>query len=351
MHMSLAQLRTALNALPMGVIVVDQDGTEWWRNRSAHGIVDAVSDGADVRDLLADLAQNAMRGRGDMVTIAIDGPPRRTVEARSIPMVNGGALVVLEDITERELIDKVRTDFVANISHELKTPVGALSILAETIIGETEATGADSDIAKLARRIVDESHRVARIIDDLLELASIEFRSEQRSETVSMRSVVNEAVARNSPRAERLGIDVLVDTAGDDVFAFGDRAQIVSAVSNLVENAVKYSERGDKVKVSLSASASAVEVEVIEEGIGIPPEHVERVFERFYRADSARSRETGGTGLGLSIVRHVVTNHGGEVNVRSQPGEGSVFTLTVPRPYPSGSGTMGADDERAVDNG
>ena len=351
MHMSLAQLRTALNALPMGVIVVDQDGTEWWRNRSAHGIVDAASNGDEVRDVLSDLARRAMRGRGDLVTIGIDGPPRRTIEASSIPMVNGGALVVLDDTTERELIDKVRTDFVANISHELKTPVGALSILAETIIGEADASGEESDISLLARRMVDESHRVARIIDDLLELASIEFRSEQKNENIAMRTIVNEAIARNVPRAERLGITVKADLPGEELYVRGDGTQIVSAVANLVENAVKYSERGDTVTVALRSSETGVELDVIDEGIGIPPEHVERVFERFYRADSARSRETGGTGLGLSIVRHVVTNHGGEVNVRSRTGEGSTFTLSLPRCYPDNEVTMGVDDERARDNG
>lgn len=351
MHMSLAQLRTALNSLPMGVIVVDQDGTEWWRNRSAHGIVDAAANSDEVRGVLGDLARNAMRGRGDLVTVGIEGPPRRTIEARSIPMVNGGALVVLEDTTERELIDKVRTDFVANISHELKTPVGALSILAETIIGEAEAAGEESDISLLARRMVDESHRVARIIDDLLELASIEFRSEQKSETISMRAVVNEAIARNMPRAQRLGIALEAELPDDDVHARGDSTQIVSAVANLVENAVKYSERGDTVTIALRSTDAEVVLDVVDEGIGIPAEHVERVFERFYRADSARSRETGGTGLGLSIVRHVVTNHGGEVNVRSRQGEGSTFTMSLPRHYPLEAGTMSGDDERAGDNG
>lgn len=351
MHMSLAQLRTALNALPMGVIVVDQEGTEWWRNRSAHGIIDAATNGDEVRGVLADLARSAMRGRGDLVSIDIDGPPQRKIEARSISMVNGGALVVLEDVTERELIDKVRTDFVANISHELKTPVGALSILAETIIGEAEASGEDSDIVPLAKRMVDESHRVARIIDDLLELASIEFRSEQKSEVISMTKVVSEAIARNSPRAERLGITVVADLPPDESHVRGDSTQIVSAVANLVENAVKYSERGDSVTVVLRSTETDVVLEVIDEGIGIPAEHVERVFERFYRADSARSRATGGTGLGLSIVRHVATNHGGEVNVRSRTGEGSTFTMVLPRFHPDNDGTMGADDNRADGNG
>lgn len=330
MHMSLAQLRTALNALPMGVIVVDQDGTEWWRNRAAHVFIDAVSEGREVRELLSAMAQRAMRGRAELSQMSIDGPPQRFVEARSIALVNGGALIVLEDITERYLTDRVRTDFVANISHELKTPVGALSILAETIVGEAEADGSDPALAALARRMVGESHRVGRIIDDLLELASIEFRGTERRDLVSMQTVVSEAVARNLAKAESLGVIIKCEIPAEDFEVLGNDRQIESAIANLVENAVKYSERGDTVTVTLSSDEFTANVEVSDEGIGISQEHVDRVFERFYRVDQARSRQTGGTGLGLAIVRHVVGNHGGEVNVRSTEGEGSTFTLSLP---------------------
>lgn len=330
MHLSLAQLRTALNALPMGVIVVDQDGTEWWRNRAAHVFADSLSEGREVRELLSTMAQRAMRGHSELSQLSIDGPPQRFVEARSISLVNGGALIVLEDITERYLTDRVRTDFVANISHELKTPVGALSILAETIVGEAEASGSDPDLAALAHRMVGESHRVARIIDDLLELASIEFRGTERRENVALDAVVNEAVARNLAKAESLGI-VINKTMNDSACRIlGDDRQIESAIANLVENAVKYSERGDVVTVNLHCDDTTAFVEVSDEGIGISPDHIDRVFERFYRVDQARSRQTGGTGLGLAIVRHVVGNHGGEVNVRSTEGEGSTFTLSLP---------------------
>lgn len=330
MHMSLAQLRTALNALPMGVIVVDQDGTEWWRNRAAHVFADSVSEGQEVRVLLSAMAQRAMRGHAEMSQMSIDGPPQRFVEARSISLVNGGALIVLEDITERYLTDRVRTDFVANISHELKTPVGALSILAETIVGEAEASGSDPDLAALAHRMVGESHRVARIIDDLLELASIEFRGTERRDEIAMGVVVTEAVARNLAKAESLGIVVTKTLPENECHILGDDRQIESAIANLVENAVKYSERGDTVSVALSCDDTTAFVEVSDEGIGISPDHVDRVFERFYRVDQARSRQTGGTGLGLAIVRHVVNNHGGEVNVRSTEGEGSTFVLSIP---------------------
>lgn len=329
-HLSLTKLRTALNALPMGVLVIDEFGGEWWRNRAAYRHIDAMSDGKDTDVTLRAMAQRALRGRAELVDIEIDGPPQRFLQARSIPLVNGGALIVLEDVTERILTDKVRTDFVANISHELKTPVGALSILAETIAAETEASGADSDLIPLAKRMVLESDRVARIIDDLLELASIEFRGGDTQTDVSMAAAVNEAVARVSPKAGSLGVTIAKNISSDDLRVAGHSPQIVSAIANLVENGVKYSERGDTVTVTLEGDSSSISVEVSDEGIGIAPEHVDRVFERFYRVDQARSRETGGTGLGLAIVRHVVTNHGGEVHVRSTPGEGSTFTLTFP---------------------
>ena len=329
-HLSLAQLRTALNALPMGVIVVDSEGTEWWRNRAAHGMIDGLSDGRDVRMLLGEMSRRAMRGAAETVQMTLDGPPQRTVEAKSVNMVNGGALIVLEDITERIVTDRVRTDFVANISHELKTPVGAISILAETIVGEAEAGGSAADIAPLARRMVDESHRVAHIMDDLLELASIEFTGRGPREPEAVQGMVAEAVARVSPKAQSLGIGIEVVLPEGELTVPCDRRQVVSAVSNLVENAVKYSERGDTVTVTVGRSGHLAKIEVADEGIGIAPEHVDRVFERFYRVDQARSRETGGTGLGLAIVRHVANNHGGEVNVTSTQGEGSVFKLALP---------------------
>lgn len=329
-HLSLAQLRTALNALPMGVIVVDRDGSEWWRNRAAHGIIDGVSGGRDVRTLLEEMSRRAMRGTAETSQFTVDGPPQRVIGAKSVNMVNGGALIVLEDITERIITDRVRTDFVANISHELKTPVGALSILAETIVGEADAGGSAADIAPLAHRMVDESHRVARIMDDLLELASIEFTGRGAAEPVPMARMVAEAVARVAPKAQTLGIRIVTELPDTDVPVPCDERQIVSALSNLVENAVKYSERGDTVTVSVRHAGSHVVVDVADEGIGISPEHADRVFERFYRVDQARSRETGGTGLGLAIVRHVANNHGGEVNVTSTPGEGSVFSLSLP---------------------
>lgn len=330
LHLSLAQMRTALNSLPMGVIVVEQTGAEWWRNRAAHDMLDAVADGGVVRDSITAMSRRVLRGSAERTHLTIDGPPPRTIEVRTVPLVNGGGLLVLEDITERELTDKVRTDFVANISHELKTPVGAMSLLAETIMGELADVPAARSLEPLVQRVVNESQRVSRIIDDLLELASIEFRGAVRGERVSLRSAAGEAVGRVQPFADAKSITMVREFGSDDVAVSGDPAQIGSAIGNLVENAVKYTDPGGRVTVTVSSDGQSAVVSVADTGAGIAPEHLDRIFERFYRVDPGRSRETGGTGLGLAIVRHVAENHGGEVNVTSTQGEGTTFTLRLP---------------------
>lgn len=330
LHLSLAQMRTALNSLPMGVIIVDQTGNEWWRNRAAHALLDGASETDVVRESLVSMSRRVLRGHAERSTLIFDGPPPRTVEIRTVPQVNGGGLIVLEDVTEQFLTDRVRTDFVANISHELKTPIGALSILAETILGEVENAPQAAELAPLAQRMVSESQRMARTIDDLLELASIEFGGAAVTEAVDMASVVAEAVARITPFSRAKSIEVRKVMPDFDVVVAGDMRQLVSAVANLVENAVKYSGAGSVVTIVLEEDQQTCRVTVTDTGIGIAPVHLDRVFERFYRADPGRARETGGTGLGLAIVRHIATNHGGEVTVTSTEGEGTSFTLHIP---------------------
>jgi two-component system sensor histidine kinase SenX3 len=251
---------------------------------------------------------------------------------------------MLEDNTERSLVDQVRTDFVANVSHELKTPVGAISILAETLEGETE----DDLVKRLAGRMVSESHRMARTIDDLLELSRIEMGGEVVMSAVDMGAVVDEAIDRASGLSSRRGVPVEKNVLEGDVTVRGDHFQLVSAIGNLVENAVKYSEEAATVTVSLIPLVDRVDVEVMDRGIGIPAASLDRIFERFYRVDRSHSRATGGTGLGLSIVRRVITNHGGEVNVSSREGEGSTFTVRLPRHQPARDAIMGAEYEPRV---
>jgi two-component system sensor histidine kinase SenX3 len=185
-------------------------------------------------------------------------------------------------------------------------------------------------VHRIAGRMVEESHRVARTIDDLMELSRIELGEEPIRDLVDIEAVVEEAIERIRPLAEVRRIDISALDVPIGVRVKGDRRQLVSALANLVDNAVKYSEPGSPVQVRVRVLGTAAELMVADNGIGIPASDHDRIFERFYRVDRARSRDTGGTGLGLSIVRHVATNHGGEVLVSSQEGEGSTFVLRIP---------------------
>jgi two-component system sensor histidine kinase SenX3 len=207
--------------------------------------------------------------------------------------------------------------------------VGAISLLGETIVAED-----DLDVVRrLSERVVVEAYRVSRVVDDLLELSRIEHDGGQ-AELVSVASVLSEAVARVHALAEHRRIAVCVEEPDAVLEVLGDRRQLVSAVGNLVDNGVKYSHLGGRLKVWCEIACDAVEVKVRDEGIGIPTTDLDRIFERFYRVDRARSRDTGGTGLGLSIVRHVAVNHQGTVLVESEEGVGSTFTLRLPLHVP-----------------
>lgn len=319
------RLRDALDAVPQGVIVADLQGRVLARNAAATDLEEARHGEALVGSAVDELLGAALRGRPGERTLELFGPPRRVVTVSGLPLP-GGALVVTDDVTEARRIDSVRRDFVANLSHELKTPVGAIGLLAETLLDET-----DPEVARrLAERIVGESFRVSRTIDDLLELSRIEARGEVERHPVPLHLVLEEAADRMRPAAEQRRITIRLAELSPRLTAFGDRRQLVSAVGNLLDNAVKYSHPGSSVEVTAASDGSTATIEVIDHGLGIPARDLERIFERFYRVDRARARDTGGTGLGLSIVRHVVANHEGEVTVRSVEGQGSTFTLHLP---------------------
>jgi two-component system sensor histidine kinase SenX3 len=316
------RLRSALDAVPMGIVVVDAKGSEVVRNGAAGlgGHADVILNAAIER-----LTALARAGEAAEERVSLFGPPLRVLMVRAMPLPDGGAVATVDDLSERARLDAVRTDFVSNISHELKTPVGALALLAETL--------ADSDDPevnrRLAARMVDEAHRAANTIDDLLELSRIELGGRGEQVEVNVGGVLAEAAARHRLTAESAG--VLLSSADTNGLAVrADRLQLVSAVSNLVDNAVKYSNAGGTVRVSATTVDDMLEISVADQGVGIPARDLDRIFERFYRVDRARSRETGGTGLGLAIVRHIATNHGGDVAVRSREGEGSIFTLRIP---------------------
>ncbi len=322
-----AEIRVLLDALPMGVVVLFPGGQERFRNTVAMSIAGARHADVLIEAAAERLLDSALRGLESREQIQLAGPPQRALEVRAIPLADGGAIAIMDDVTERWRIDQVRTDFVANISHELKTPVGAISVLAETIEGETD----DELVLRLTGRMVTEAQRMSRTIDDLLELSRIELAGEMLMVDIDMADVAAEAIERVGPIAMRKGVPVLLTSDKGIAIVAGDFFQLVSALANLVENAVKYSDETHQVDVRVVTSDTTVSVEVEDRGIGIPADSLDRIFERFYRVDRARNRATGGTGLGLSIVRHVATNHGGEVNVRSREGEGSTFILQIPR--------------------
>ena len=332
-----------MDALPLAVVVFDTDGREVARNHAATAFTGARHQDVLLDEVMARLVRTAAAGTGAREQIELAGPPPVVVDVSAMPF-RDGAVALMEDVTERQLVDRIRTDFVANVSHELRTPVGAISILAETLSGETE----DELVKGLASRMVSESERMSRIIDDLLELSRIEMGGEMLVSPVDVADVVREAVERVAPKAAREGVEIDSQVEPYTVVIEADFFQLVTALSNLVDNAVKYSEGKGRVAVTARAGGGWAEISVSDNGIGIPAGSLDRIFERFYRVDRARARTTGGTGLGLSIVKRVVTNHGGEVNVTSREGEGSTFTLRLPVSGPTRSGSIHSEHERST---
>ena len=225
----------------------------------------------------------------------------RTSDLRPPSAVHRGAVALFDDITERMRVEAVRRDFVANVSHELKTPLGAISLLAEALEGEVDPEVAN----RLTGRIGTEARRVSDLVEDLLDLRAIEEFDAASPTTVDLVSVAAEVVDRVEPMADRRGVSMVAEYH-DTALVTGVRTQLLSLVRNLLENGVKYSDDGDTVRLSVTGRGEEVEVRVSDEGIGIPEDDHSRVFERFYRVDRARARDTGGSGLGLSIVRNVV---------------------------------------------
>ncbi len=335
-----ARLTSALAAIPLGAVVFDTDGEIAFRNKVAAGYLTARHGEALVEEAIGEVADEVRAGGRALPptrTVDLFGPPRRTLVLQGKGLERNaqdvGALVLIDDITDRRRLEAIRRDFVANISHELKTPVGALGLLAETLLAEDDP----AVTRRLTERMQHEAFRVARTIDDLLELSRIEADPDATREDVLVSTVLAEAADRVRGAAEQQGIALDVEVSAAPATVSGDRRQLVSAVYNLLDNAVKYSDPGSSVAVRSETDGRWIDLSVEDHGIGIPRRDLERVFERFYRVDRGRSRETGGTGLGLAIVRHVAGNHAGEVRVESREGEGSTFTLRVPVVHASGA--------------
>jgi two-component system, OmpR family, sensor histidine kinase SenX3 len=323
-------LAEAVAAFEDGVVVADAHGREVLRNAAAERFRRARHSDALVEDAIRELLRPALNGKGGERELQLFGPPREVVQVRAAPLRRGavliGAVAFVRDVSELRRVESVRRDFVANVSHELKTPIGALALLAETM-----AAGDDSPVnTQLADRVQNEANRLSRIVDDLLDLSVIEAQEAPVREPVPVHVVLHESAERVRGAAEAVGTPLSVAPVATDVVVVGDQSQLVSAVTNLLDNAVKYSEPGEPVEVDAAVVDRNVCISVRDHGVGIPARDLERIFERFYRVDRARSRATGGTGLGLSIVRHVAQVHGGDVTVESIEGEGSTFRLRVP---------------------
>jgi signal transduction histidine kinase len=459
------RLRRSLDTLTQGVVLCDENGTVIYRNGRANALMVSRHGDALAAQAVTELLQDAWHEGSAERTLDLYGPPRRTLQVRARQIDDGrrplGVIALIEDISERRRLEEIRRDFVANVSHELKTPMGALGLLAETLVSEP-----DPDVAqRLAGRIHNEAFRVSRIIDDLLDLSRIESEEAPAREPVLVNLVIADAIERVRATADQRGIELVLHEPSPPVAVLGERRQLVSAMHALLENAITYSYDNSKVVVSgvvhrvleepaafttgstpivtspvpdpdpppaddtapapydaeeaaltqeeldaftsaqhaahaareasaapaappahaahaapealaahaapppvpettfsdvaTSSTATAapegepstaegggdavaarsewhsddhdtVRLSVQDHGIGIPARDLDRIFERFYRVDHGRSRDTGGTGLGLSIVRHVANNHQGWVDVESREGEGSTFSLVLP---------------------
>ena len=433
------RLRRSLDTLTQGVVLCDENGTVIYRNGRANALMVSRHGDALAAQAVTELLQDAWHEGSAERTLDLYGPPRRTLQVRARQIDDGrrplGVIALIEDISERRRLEEIRRDFVANVSHELKTPMGALGLLAETLVSEP-----DPDVAqRLAGRIHNEAFRVSRIIDDLLDLSRIESEEAPAREPVLVNLVMADAIERVRATADQRGIELVLHEPSPPVAVLGERRQLVSAMHALLENAITYSYDNSKVVISGSVrrasdqtaasfttgstpivtsstpraeatddhTASApfdaeeaalstsendsftsvpappsnptpatfpettfsdvatsstaptspdgepstseggddtsanrsewntedrdtVRLAVQDHGIGIPARDLDRIFERFYRVDHGRSRDTGGTGLGLSIVRHVANNHQGWVDVESREGEGSTFSLVLP---------------------
>ena len=320
----------ALDSIPQGITICSTEGKVLIRNKVASSIFEGRHQDALAARAFDELLTLAKAGTMTERSLEIYGPPKRSYTIRTDALIAGGVTIgviaILEDISDKKHLDEVRRDFVSNVSHELKTPIGAMGLLAETLSSEN-----DLEIAKrLSVRIQNEAFRLGRIIDDLLDLSRIESDDIPAPEPVEIEKMVTEVVNRIGSSAEVRHVTIEQSQTDSPCYVIGDRRELMSAVYNLLDNAVKYSESGSKVLVELKSDGQIVDIAVKDQGIGIPSRDLERIFERFYRVDQARSRATGGTGLGLSIVRHVANNHNGNIFVESREGSGSVFTLRLP---------------------
>ena len=327
-------LQHLAQAAPLGIVVVDAYRDVVFMNERAGEL-------GLVRDRLLDdrawLAAQRTLATGEDGEVDLS-PRKRATEGRSGLSVRGHvrlltrddhrfAVVYVDDQSEHARMEATRRDFVANVSHELKTPVGAMGVLAEAIL---ESADDPATVTRFGEKVLAESRRLANMVGELIELSRLQGAERLPDLTaVDVDTVVAEAISRYKVAADNADIAVTTDAASGFQL-LGDQQLLVTAVANLISNAIAYSPHGSTVSISRRRRGDRIEISVTDRGIGIARADQERVFERFFRVDKARSRATGGTGLGLAIVKHVAANHNGSIRLWSQPGTGSTFTLSIP---------------------
>ena len=327
------QLETLLNSMQDAVIAVDAEGRVQWANRGMLQLtqrirlqallVETVRDPELLRAVKEAVETRTVRG-GRAITIASG----KTFDVTAAPLPDGGAVAVLRDLTERELLEKTRRDFIANVSHELRTPLTSIQGYSETLLDSVSTESPQREFLEIIRK---NAARMARLTEDLLALARVEsgekrFELEEVTPEDLLRDAAQNFAESSSGRDLKLEVK---DEAPRAVLA--DRDAIHHVFGNLLENAVKYGGSGTRVVLGARPVEQAVEFYVQDFGPGIPSEHLTRLFERFYRVDKARSRESGGTGLGLSIAKHIVLAHGGSIRAESELNHGATFFFTLPQ--------------------
>ena len=326
-------ISSALPALATAALVIDLDNKIIRASRSAFAL-GLVRDNVLVHPKLLALVDKARKGKKSGKSRAKEfplaselGDATLWVNSRTVYLGEGFVLLLVEDRTESHNLEETRRDFVANISHELKTPIGSISLLAEAIQSASEDP---VQVKRFAKNLELESARLTQLVQEIIELSRVQSTEVAGStKEVDLTEVIAESIDRNRILANKKKIELKV-SGPDGVRVFGDREMLTTAVKNLVENAIAYSENDRPVSISVSKKKGVAEIEVKDKGEGISQDDIDRIFERFYRVDQSRSRQTGGTGLGLSLVKNIAQKHLGEIQVKSKVGVGSTFTLRLP---------------------
>ena len=326
------QLETLLNSMQDAVIAVDQQRHVQWANRGMERLGSRTRIGAPLIQTIRDpdvvsAISAAGQQRNVQTARATSVVPGRTFDVTAAPMPDGGVVAVLRDLTETERVEKTRRDFIANVSHELRTPLTSIQGYAETLLDSASNTNHIHEFLEIIRK---NAARMSRLTEDLLTLARVES-GEQRFDVQpsSPGDLLHEVVQSFGNIAQAQGVELVVENHTETLVNV-DREAIHQVFANLVDNSLKYAAPGKRIVLGARDKGRLVEFYVQDFGSGIPSEHLPRLFERFYRVDKARSRESGGTGLGLAIAKHIILAHGGSIRAESELNHGSVFLFEIP---------------------